>query len=175
MSEGQCLESADAQTMEAAPQGRERRKGRRGLSGTFRIWGYCNRRFNGVARGRVRIMEFVAPSSSLSKHRHAGQPEPDMPPNTKDQTPIAIALAAMRMAHQDLAFLGGCTHTDRPDLPLSPDTSWTTDVASTLAALDAAGAALNAVASNGIGGCCGCRSSLPSAPGTDLATLPAAH
>ena len=41
----------------------------------------------------------------------------------------------LKLAERELAFLGGCTHTDRPDLPLSPETSWTTDVSGVLAAI----------------------------------------
>ncbi len=52
-------------------------------------------------------------------------------------------LDALELAKRELVFLGGCTHTDRPDLPLSPETSWTTDVRPVLAALDEAILALD--------------------------------
>lgn len=90
--------------------------------------------------------------------------------NTNDLTPVGIALDAIRLAQRDLTFLGGCTHTDRPDLPLAPDTSWTTDVSDTLVALDTAIAALRTLRTRA--GCCGCSSSQPSAPRTSRATLP---
>lgn len=52
------------------------------------------------------------------------------------------ALVALEKARHDLVFLGGCTHTDRPDLPLSAESSWKSDVSETVAAIDAAISAL---------------------------------
>lgn len=43
---------------------------------------------------------------------------------------------ALELAKRELIFVGGCTLTDRPDLPLSPETSWTMDMGLVLRAID---------------------------------------
>lgn len=45
-------------------------------------------------------------------------------------------LDTLRLAKRELIFVGGCTLTDRPDLPLSPETSWTMDFTRVLGAID---------------------------------------
>lgn len=52
----------------------------------------------------------------------------------KDHT--AVLLYALDLCERDLSFFGGCTMTDRPDLPLSPETSWRPDIARHLAAIE---------------------------------------
>lgn len=56
--------------------------------------------------------------------------------------PAAADLAYVRdvllLARREFDFHGGCVATDRPDLPLSPDTSWTVDFARARAAIDVA-------------------------------------
>lgn len=42
------------------------------------------------------------------------------------------------LARREFDFHGGCVATDRPDLPLSPDTSWTVDFSRARAAIDVA-------------------------------------
>ncbi|WP_130466448.1 hypothetical protein [Corticibacter populi] len=62
----------------------------------------------------------------------------ELPP----MTPVQLALHALGLCERDFAFIGGCTLTDRPDLQLSPETSWQMDVRGVLAAIDSAKAAL---------------------------------
>lgn len=45
-------------------------------------------------------------------------------------------LETLEFAKREFLFAGGCTMTDRPDLPLSPDTSWTNDFSQVVAAID---------------------------------------
>lgn len=78
-------------------------------------------------------------------------------------------LSALTSARHDLVFLGGCTHTDRPDFPLSPETSWKTDVSGTLAAIDAAIAALTEQGRRTDPECDRCSSAPQTALGTDRA------
>ena len=92
-----------------------------------------------------------------------------------DASAPSIILSALRRAEHDLAFLGGCTHTDRPDLPLSPDTSWTTDVTKTLAAISAAIAELGGKDRCTDPGCAGCSSCQPSSPSTTHSIDEGAH
>lgn len=51
-------------------------------------------------------------------------------------------LDVLELCERDFAFIGGCTMTDRPDLPLSPETSWVMDVSQRLADIRAAKRAL---------------------------------
>lgn len=44
-----------------------------------------------------------------------------------DTKPLTV-LEVLDRCERDFAFIGGCTVTDRPDLPLSADTSWQIDV-----------------------------------------------
>lgn len=74
-----------------------------------------------------------------------------MPTTTIDLSPsdlramLESAIRAMQAAEHDLAFLGGCTHTDRPDLPLTEETSWTMDVSVELDQLENSAAALTSL------------------------------
>ena len=43
------------------------------------------------------------------------------------EKPLTV-LGVLDRCERDFAFIGGCTVTDRPDLPLSSDTSWQIDV-----------------------------------------------
>lgn len=61
------------------------------------------------------------------------------------RTMLEGAIRAMQAAEQDLAFLGGCIHTDRPDLPLTEEASWTTDVSAELDQLERSAAALTSL------------------------------
>ena len=45
-------------------------------------------------------------------------------------------LDTLELAKREFVFIGGCVVTDRPDLPLSPDTSWTPDFSRVVAAID---------------------------------------
>lgn len=51
---------------------------------------------------------------------------------------LAYVRAVLLLARREFDFHGGCVATDRPDLPLSPDTSWTVDFARARAAIDVA-------------------------------------
>lgn len=92
-------------------------------------------------------------------------------PNAARRIPTeCIVLSALKAAQHDLVFLGGCTHTDRPDLPLSPTTSWKTDVSATLAAINAAIAAVDGNGRRTDPGCARCNSCQPTEPDTDPST-----
>lgn len=74
-------------------------------------------------------------------------------------------LDVLEMCERDFAFIGGATLTDMPDVPLSPETSWTMDFSQVLAAI--------AVAKEKLGGfvdcctageCAGCSNSQPMEP-----------
>ena len=45
-------------------------------------------------------------------------------------------LDTLELAKRAFVFIGGCVVTDRPDLPLSPDTRWTPDFSRLVAAID---------------------------------------
>lgn len=51
---------------------------------------------------------------------------------------LAYVRDVLLLARREFDFHGGCVVTDRPDLPLSPDTSWTVDFARARAAIDVA-------------------------------------
>lgn len=51
---------------------------------------------------------------------------------------LAYVRDVLLLARREFDFHGGCVATDRPDLPLSPDTSWTVDFARARAAIDVA-------------------------------------
>lgn len=51
---------------------------------------------------------------------------------------LAYVRAVLLLARREFDFHGGCVATDRPDLPLSPDTSWTVDFSTARAAIDVA-------------------------------------
>lgn len=49
--------------------------------------------------------------------------------------PLSV-VDTLELAKREFVFIGGCVVTDRPDLPLSPDTSWTPDFSRVVAAID---------------------------------------
>lgn len=51
---------------------------------------------------------------------------------------LAYVRDVLLLARREFDFHGGCVATDRPDLPLSPGTSWTVDFSRVRAAIDAA-------------------------------------
>nr|WP_232356988.1 MULTISPECIES: hypothetical protein [Delftia] len=51
---------------------------------------------------------------------------------------LAYVRDVLLLARREFDFHGGCVATDRPDLPLSPDTSWTVDFSRARAAIDVA-------------------------------------
>ncbi len=51
---------------------------------------------------------------------------------------LAYVRDVLLLARREFDFHGGCVATDRPDLPLSPDTSWTFDFSRARAAIDVA-------------------------------------
>lgn len=53
-------------------------------------------------------------------------------------TDLAYLRDVLLLARREFDFHGGCVATDRPDLPLSPDTSWTVDFSKARAAIDVA-------------------------------------
>lgn len=57
-------------------------------------------------------------------------------------SPGHVVLHALELCERDFAFIGGCTMTDRPDLPLSSLTSWKMDFSQCFGAIDAARAAI---------------------------------
>ena len=57
-------------------------------------------------------------------------------------SPGHVVLHALDLCERDFAFIGGCTMTDRPDLPLSSQTSWKMDFSQCFDAIDAARAAI---------------------------------
>ncbi|WFF79290.1 hypothetical protein PYR84_20385 [Delftia tsuruhatensis] len=51
---------------------------------------------------------------------------------------LAYVRDVLLLARREFDFHGGCVATDRPDLPLSPETSWTVDFSRARAAIDIA-------------------------------------
>ncbi|WP_353175814.1 hypothetical protein [Delftia acidovorans] len=51
---------------------------------------------------------------------------------------VAYIRGVLVRARSEFDFHGGCVTTDRPDLPLAPDTSWTVDFSDARAAIDVA-------------------------------------
>lgn len=51
---------------------------------------------------------------------------------------LAYVRDVLLLARREFDFHGGCVATDRPDLPLSPDASWTVDFSRARAAIDVA-------------------------------------
>jgi len=51
---------------------------------------------------------------------------------------LAYVRDVLLLARREFDFHGGCVATDRPDLPLSPDTSWTVDFSKARAGIDVA-------------------------------------
>ena len=52
-----------------------------------------------------------------------------------DLTKLSI-VDVLDLCKRELAFIGGCTLTDMPDVPLSPETSWTMDFTWLFGAID---------------------------------------
>nr|WP_235264172.1 hypothetical protein [Delftia sp. RIT313] len=76
---------------------------------------------------------------------------------------LAYVRDVLLLARREFDFHGGCVATDRPDLPLSPDTSWTVDFARARAAIDVAMDLLERAAPRTGPECEGCSTRLPSA------------
>lgn len=71
--------------------------------------------------------------------------------------PLAVVLDALCLCEHDFDFIAGCTLTDRPDLPLSPETSWQMGFEAQKAAIAQARGAIGALAAGRIGPeCAGC-------------------
>ena len=71
--------------------------------------------------------------------------------------PLAVVLDALYLCERDIDFIAGCTLTDRPDLPLSPKTSWKMDFGPQKAAIAEARSAICALAAGRTGlECAGC-------------------
>ncbi|MCG3783330.1 hypothetical protein LT342_14430 [Delftia acidovorans] len=77
---------------------------------------------------------------------------------------LAYVRDVLLLARREFDFHGGCVATDRPDLPLSPDTSWTVDFTRARAAIDVAMDLLERAALRTGPECEGCSTRLPSAP-----------
>lgn len=73
-------------------------------------------------------------------------------------------LAVLEMAKREFLFAGGCVMTDRPDLPLSPETSWTADFSRVVAAIDDAVDLLVGVECRSALRCAGCSTNQPTLP-----------
>ncbi len=78
-------------------------------------------------------------------------------------------LDALHLAKTEFLFHSGCIATDRPDLPLSPETSWTVDFSRVLEVIDAAVAMLGDGPGRTGPGCTRCSKCLPSEPIADPA------
>ena len=60
-------------------------------------------------------------------------------PTPSPRTPGGAALSlvdVLEMAKREFVAIGGCVMTDRPDLPLSAETSWTVDFSGVVSAID---------------------------------------
>lgn len=90
-------------------------------------------------------------------------------PLSSPPAPVPVAqlsvLDVLEMCERDFAFIGGCTMTDMPDVPLSPETSWTMDFSRVLAAIDVAKEKLGGfVDCCTAGECVGCSNPQPMEP-----------
>jgi len=70
----------------------------------------------------------------------------------------------LELAKREFVFIGGCVVTDRPDLPLSSDTSWTPDFSRVVAAIDDAIDQIVGADRRTGPGCAGCSTYQPSRP-----------
>lgn len=77
---------------------------------------------------------------------------------------LAYVHDVLLLARREFDFHGGCVATDRPDLPLAPDTSWTVDFTRARAAIDAAMDLLERAAPRTGSECSGGSTCLPSGP-----------
>ena len=73
-------------------------------------------------------------------------------------------LDPLELAKREFVFIGGCVVTDRPDLPLSPDTSWTPDFSRVVAAIDDAIDQMVGADRRTASRCTGCDSCQPTRP-----------
>lgn len=73
-------------------------------------------------------------------------------------------LDTLELAKREFLFAGGCVMTDRPDLPLSSDTSWTPDFSHVVAAIDDAIDQIVGADRRTDPGCAGCSRCQPSRP-----------
>lgn len=72
---------------------------------------------------------------------HNEPADPNGPCNcgaTQGSTVVArlSVVDVLDLCQRELAFIGGCTLTDMPDVPLSPETSWTMDFTRLFEAID---------------------------------------
>lgn len=58
----------------------------------------------------------------------------EKPQEPFDVTKLSV-LDVLELCERDFAFIGGCTMTDMPDVPLSPETSWKMDCTHVMAAI----------------------------------------
>lgn len=104
----------------------------------------------------------------------SSEPAPDLVlpvPSTSDSAEAPVSEPAPRnalsvvdtleLAKREFLFVGGCVMTDRPDLPLSVETSWTTDFSRVVAAIDDAIDQLVGADRRTPLGCTGCSTSQP--------------
>lgn len=86
----------------------------------------------------------VSHASSCAVHRAPAEPAGPCSCGAllPADSPVHVVLHALELCERDFAFLGGCTMTDRPDLPLSSLTSWKMDFSQCFGAIDAARAAI---------------------------------
>lgn len=73
-------------------------------------------------------------------------------------------LDTLELAKREFLFIGGCVMTDRPDLPLSQETSWTTDFSRVVEAIDDAIDLVVGADRRTAPGCTGCGTSQPTLP-----------
>lgn len=110
----------------------------------------------------------VAESVQDSMLRSAGfdpRLSPSWPGDETLSPACAIVLHALDLCERNFAFIGGCTLTDRPGIPRSPQTYWKMNFAPQLAAIaDARAAVREVLVARTDPGCAGCSTSLPSAP-----------
>lgn len=82
---------------------------------------------------------------------------------------VSSVLNALHRAKTEFLFHGSCIATDRPDLPLSPESSWTVDFSGVIAAIDAAVAMLGGDPGRTDPECTGCSTRQPIEPAEVLA------
>ena len=79
-------------------------------------------------------------NSAMHATEHAGACTATPPagvalPRSSEAAPLSV-IDTLELAKRELVFMGGCVATDRPDLPLSPETSWVPDFSRVVAAID---------------------------------------
>lgn len=96
------------------------------------------------------------------------RPLPSLPGDAHAQVPdrgdTMSVVDTLELAKREFVFIGGCVVTDRPDLPLSLDTSWTPDFSRVVAAIDDAIDQIVGVDRRTAVGCAGCSTCLPTRP-----------